>query len=1264
MPNPLFDWYFELKVALVLSGETLAPYVPRFVAGWAGEGARHRAVDCTLVSVDVSGFTALSERLAAHGKLGAEELIRRISDCYEGLISTTVSYGGDVLKFRGDALLIVFTGPQHEVRATAAAIDMQAAIAARGEMETMVGPIRLGIACGIHSGECDFFLVGSSHGELIVAGPAASAVLRLEDLAEGGEILVSAQTAAQLEPQLLDAEREGARLLAPDALAPAVGPPPPEQTLDKPLDDLVPGPLRPLLAAGATDPEHRQATVAFIKFSGTDVLGGGAAEPIAALGAQVGSVADEFGITWLESDIDYNGGKLYLVAGAPSSGGEDEERMLRALRRIVDADHGLPVCAGVNRGRVFVGDIGSDLRRTYAVMGDTVNVAARLTGKAQKGQILASDAVLERSAARWETVGTPMLMKGKARALTAHAIGALLHERMAEEELLPLVGREEELAAMQEAIDAARRRHATVVELVGEPGIGKSRLVAELKLRALGFQQLSTRCEPYSMSTPYAPFRPLLRSLVGIVPEDSAEAAGAQLADWVRAVMPDVAQWLPLLATPFHAEVASTPEVDETDPQFRHERLLETVEVFLSRLLLMPTLLVFEDAHWLDDASRDLLAHLTASPTPRPWVTCVTRRPEGPTFASGTNGSLLELTALPPESATQFALQCAGDESLSAAELARLTERSGGNPLFVRELLRARSTGSLEGELPVSVESMITARIDRLEPLDRRLLRCAAVIGATFDRNVLADVLAAEEGQLGELDRLDNLADFVSEEDATTLRFKHDLFRTAAYEGLSYARRRELHALVAEALERRDGDVGLLALHFREAGDKERAWLYGVAAGDAARDHYSTDDAIEHYERAMEVAEELESVQVEELARVAEALGDAARLGGRNELAGQSLRRARNLLEDDPGAQARLLGKEGMLQEEHGAYDEAARGQRAALELLDEADVDEPALRAQLEVDFAGVCFRQGNYAECVAAAKRAVEHAEKGAARAKLAHAYYLLDIAHTRLGRPQAEYRELALPIYEEIGDLVGQAKVLNNLGYGAYYEGRWDEAVSYYRRSAHASARTGDVRRAAEVRNNEGEILSDQGRLEEAEALFDEALRSWRAAGYAAGVAFATGNRGRAAARAGRFEDAHALLMDALARFEELGATELVLETSARIAECFVLEGHHEEALRFAKDALAYVREIEGLAPLEAMLERLVGYAIHQSRSRRPAEAQPHFAESLRIARAANARYEIALTLRALADTTGDAAAGAEAQTLLTALGVASLPYVPLP
>src|SRR5262249_48476900 len=158
-----------------------------------------------------------------------------------------------------------------------------------------------------------------------------------------------------------------------------------------------------------------------------------------------------------------------------------------------------------------------------------------------------------------------------------------------------------------------------------------------------------------------------------------------------------------------------------------------------------------------------------------------------------------------------------------------------------------------------------------------------------------------------------------------------------------------------------------------------------------------------------------------------------------------------------------------------------------------------------------------------------AIENAELASARTQLAHAYWLRDIAETQLGR-DSEFRGLALPIYEELGDLVGQAKVLNNLGFRAYYEGRWEDALDYYSRSADASAPAGDTETTASVRNNEAEILSDQGHLDRADQLFEEALRIWRGAGHATGVAFATGNRGRSAARRGTFQEAQRLLADA--------------------------------------------------------------------------------------------------------------------------------------
>ena len=192
-------------------------------------------------------------------------------------------------------------------------------------------------------------------------------------------------------------------------------------------------------------------------------------------------------------------------------------------------------------------------------------------------------------------------------------------------------------------------------------------------------------------------------------------------------------------------------------------------------------------------------------------------------------------------------------------------------------------------------------------------------------------------------------------------------------------------------------------------------------------------------------------------------------------------------------------------------------------------------------------------------------------------------------------------------------------------------------------------------ARAQSNEAEILSDRGQFDEARALFEQALRVWRAADYRIGVALTTSNLGRVMARSGQFEEAHRLLEDALAQFEELGAEAYVAETQSRLAECLVLEGHHREALA----ALEPLREPD--SPVLAIAERLTGYAVVQSRAGFE-EAKPHFERSLEAARAANAEYEVALTLRAIAETSG--AEDGEGSEILRRLGIVSTPSVPLP
>jgi tetratricopeptide (TPR) repeat protein len=830
---------------------------------------------------------------------------------------------------------------------------------------------------------------------------------------------------------------------------------------------------------------------------------------------------------------------------------------------------------------------------------------------------------------------------------------------------LRIVGREAELERLRAAVDAARMRQAQLIELVGEPGIGKSRLVEELKTLAIGFNQLTASCERYATSVPFYPFREILRPVAGIMPGLSAEEAGAHLQSWIPAAMPDLAPWLPLLAIPFDAKVEMTPETAAIDPAFRRDKLHEALEQFFLLMFLTPTLMVFEDSHWMDDSSRFALAHLMANPLGRPLLVCVTRRPEGlPIMADGSGA--IELQPLGEKEAAELVLAAAEDVALSRETMSVLAERSGGNPLFVRELVAAARVGTTLDGLPESVETLITTRIDTLDAGDRVLLRYAAVIGPTFDLELLGEVLEGEQEDLHELERWRRLGDFLGWEEEDRLRFHHDLFRATAYEGLSFRRRREIHRRVGQALVRRAGErvdeeAAVLSLHFFEAGELDHAWRYAVLAGDRARASYANVVAAGLFERALAAARELQRPATE-VARVAESLGDVCELFGAYERAEAAYAQAQELV-SDVVASARLMRKRGVLGERLGDYDQAVDWYERALELLaNDGDVESVA---DIELAYAGVKHRQGEFTAAIEHATRAADFAEHGGTRRALGHAYYLLDVAHTRLATPDASFRRRALPLLEEAGDLVGQSSLVNNDGVALYYEGRWDEAVTAYRRGGELSTRAGDVVNAARAANNEAEILADQGQLDQARDLFEEALRAWRAAGYRVGVALATSNLGRVAARARRFGDAHELLDRAADGFREIGATSFVHETDARRVECLVLEGRYAEARELVEATLADVRPLGATPPL-ALLERLAGYAVIQAREPRPV-AKERFDASLAVARELGAQYEIALTLRALADTKcadDPDAALRESEEILEQLGVVSLATPALP
>jgi class 3 adenylate cyclase/tetratricopeptide (TPR) repeat protein len=1253
------------------------PYLSRAHAEWIAGGAAvaHRQVEGALVFADVSGFTPLTERLARRGKVGAEELTEVLNDVFGRLLREAGRYGGDLLKFGGDALLLLFTGPEHERCATAAAVGMQRALRPFRRMRHDAGTVSLRMSVGAAAGTVALFLVGDSHRELLVCGPVCTAALAMETAADAGEVLVHASLGQALPAGLLGGERAGGRLVtaAPDA----------EEVVDVrgPAHGLsvgLPASLRGYLGPERGEGEHRPATVAFVQFSGVDDLLARAGPPAVrdALHALVGraqAACAAHEVTFLATDVAPDGGKLILATGAVTATGSDQDRMLRALLEVVAAPSPLSVRAGNNHGRIFSVDVGTAQRRTFTVMGDAVNLAARVMGKAPRGAVLATDAVLERTREQFVTERLePFMVKGKSAPVHAQVVTAALG-RPRTAAATEVLGRDAELAELTAAVAAAVAGAGRIVELVGEPGIGKSRLLAEFRRVGGDLPALVIEGGQFAASTPYFALRRAFRELIGAAVDDDA-GAGPALVATLRQVAPELLPWAPLIAPVFGTELPSTPETDVLAPAFRRARLHATVSDLLARFIDRPTLVTIEDAHWLDDPSRELLGHLFPLVSLGPVSVCVTRRPSGAPlpYPPAVDVTSIALGPLSPEGALELLKRACEDAPLPPHVLHSLAERGAGNPLFLQQLLAAAREGGDVADLPDTVEGIITARIDRLPNRARSLLRLASVLGARFPRPVF-ERLCTAEGRAGDA-VFTELEGFLSLDDEDVVRFEHALVREAAYEGLPYRRRERLHALAGELLERHTPDpediAEELSRHYAFARRYDAAWRYSLVAAGRARRNAAPVEAAAFLARALEAGTRVDAVGTEQLAEVWTDLGDVCEFSGQYDRAAAAYRQARGLRRDEPLALVDLFRKEGRLRERSQRLSSALAWYSRGFHLLDRLDVS-PAVRdlarCRLLVTYGAARNRQGRVREAVPYLLEAVAVAARAQDKPTLAHAYYLLDWAFTWLGDPRClEYRPLALPIYEELGDIAGQANALNTLSLNAWQEGMWPESLEYGRRFREACAKVGDMVQVGTAANNRGELLFDRGDYEESEALFREARSMWRSFRFPVGIALATSNLGRLCAFTARSDEAEKLLADARAQFTAIGTVNFVYETEGRDVERLLLLGHAAAARELVERAHRSVTGLGRIPIVLSWLERLWGCALAQLGDFDGAAAK--FRSSLEHSAAARAAFDTAMTYEAigrLALVRGDRddAASARAAETFARLAVTRPPTVPL-
>ncbi|RXT46635.1 adenylate/guanylate cyclase domain-containing protein [Bradyrhizobium betae] len=823
------------------------------------------------------------------------------------------------------------------------------------------------------------------------------------------------------------------------------------------------------------------------------------------------------------------GDALLALFGAPAAHEDDPERAVRAaldmigrterLSERAKAYAGSPLLlhVGINTGHVVAGGLGVGAAKSYSVTGDTVNTAQRLQSMAAPGEVLVGPLThrLTRHAFSYDSLGEVSL-KGKMGSVLVHRLKEPLDTPRAARGLdtlglnAPLIGRDAELVRMIGSLDLACGGAAQLVRLVGEAGIGKTRLVGEFAARIrdqdrfAGVAIRQASCSPLGEQS-YGTLAAVLRSAYGIAQKASATEAEAKVAEALSELGLATDEADRLMPLYLHVLGLGDPNavLRHVEPeQLRRQIFFAIRTVFERRLALSPLLIIVEDLHWADAVSLEALRFLMDRLERTRLMLLFTHRPMLELDQFGSSRISHTTLRLPP-------LGDADGQKLLAAYFShgwrgppgrlfgRILDRAGGNPLFLEEIIRGLiEAGALErdgaqwrmksddaaADIPASIQALLLARLDRLPHQVRRLAQEAAVIGPRFDAAALgaaATEPARVEAGLELLCDAEIIEEIAGSNSISlrTYRFTQTMLQDVIYQNLLLQRRIELHGRIGGALERLYGteperleDLILLGHHFSLSASKPKGARYLRAAGDRARASYANDDAIRLYQQALAVlltGGEREPERLVLYERIADLCGAAGRRSTAEEHY-QSALEGHRAIQDQIG-EARILRKLGRLLWDAGKRIMAETHYAEAAKLL--GGTDAPIEWAHLLQERGRLAFRTGDHVAAARWADEALGHArsvpadgdEQGgleAARA-IAEALNTKGVALARLGRHEEAVREVeqSVAAAETAGLLNVACRGYTNLGV-LYTIADPAKAVEVCRRGLDVALRIGDL------------------------------------------------------------------------------------------------------------------------------------------------------------------------------------------------------------
>jgi predicted ATPase/class 3 adenylate cyclase len=1123
-----------------------------------------------ILCADISGFTPLTEVLVRElgPRRGADVLSVELNLAYGALVDGVHLYGGSVIGFSGDAITCWFEGDDG-LRATACALALQQIVNRLGESDrhSPHAP-RLSIKVAVTAGSARRFIVGDPTVQTIdvLAGVTVERVNEAEKQAARGEVVVAGSSARlhdlfgiisqRGDIAVVKDSREKDTTLSPTS--PFSEPNPLPESLVRPW--ILPQVWEKLKAgSGQFLAELRPTAALFLSFGGLAYDEDDDA----------GDKLDAY-VRWVQSILAHHGGHLiqltcgdkhnylYATFGALLAHDDDATRAiasalaLRSLPKEINFVTHMGI--GISWGLTWTGAYGGPKRRTYGVLGDEVNVAARLMGQAKRRQILLSERAAKVVSKDYalEPVGS-LTLKGKRDTVSTYALtGRRPAAQKPQLFAYSLVGRDQELGLLKQLLETVTTGKGRVLRLEGTAGIGKSHLATTFVAQALerGYQVAMGTCQSISQDTPHHPWRQVLCTLFGIAGDvldnEKAVSVTRRIAHVEAVITETNPNWLvrlPLLGDLLNLPIPDNETTVSFDPPLRRESLLSlTLHIMRTWAQSRPLLVLIEDAHWMDEASRETTMALSRAIDDVPLLLVLVHRP-----ADHAEQKLLsELERLPhhsrlllrepPPWAMATLLTDSLHGRLTPLALSLIVTLAQGNPFLAKELTSAlresgdlyreqngvwalserlrrilRETGCIvrRGEnwtlakgaplsdvalgIPESVHGVVLSRVDRLPETHKMTLKVASVIGHDFNLDLLANAHPARVDRRTLRDHLaaleqGNFIQLVTRKPLPVYAFKHNITQEVTYRAMVEDQRRELHRAVGQALEVADPTaIERLAHHYTYSGVVSKSLLYLDRAARKAQREFANETARRYYDQAL--AQENRWQWLQGKVTVLHTLGQ------RNEER-DTLCALKNA-DGAPAADTAYLW--GQFHEAIGEYEQAQAYIEQALRAFQE--VGDPVRKANCLTQLGRIAARRGDYGGAQAWYGHALELFQgKDACAGDEAHALNGLGVTHGMQGEYQKarEQLEQALSLSRASGNLLEEAQALNNLGIIAFYERDFAEAVACHQQALEIRRTIGDRSGEGASLHNLAQATRDAGNYGQAREHLAQALEIMQAIG----------------------------------------------------------------------------------------------------------------------------------------------------------------------